>query len=63
MQIVESVWNGKSVSQKNVQCIGVAQDDEALQKLQLPARQVIVEMEEQRKGLNSCSARPKEFYP
>ena len=53
VQIVESVRNGKSVSQKIVQYIGVAQDAESLQKLQLLARQVIVELEEQRKAASS----------
>jgi len=41
VQIVESVRNGKSVSQRIVQYIGVASDDEALVKLKLLTKQVI----------------------
>ena len=49
IQIVESVRNGKSVSQRIVQYIGVASDDEALAKIKLLAKQVIESLEQERK--------------
>ena len=50
VQIVESIRNGKSVSQRIVQYIGVAFDDNELVKLRLLAEQVMEQLERQRKG-------------
>jgi len=52
VQIVESVRNGKSVSQRIVQYIGVASDSDALDKLQLLAKQVLETIEQERKNNN-----------
>lgn len=49
IQIVESVRHGKSVSQRIVQYIGVASDDEELKRLDLLAQQVLKRLEEERK--------------
>jgi transposase len=69
VQIVESVRNGKSVSQRIVQYIGVATDDDALDKLKLLAEQVMEKIKQDRKNndpqreLFSESELPEENYP
>ena len=68
VQIVESVRNGKSVSQRIVQYIGVATDDEALDKLKLLAKQVMEKLKQDIKDndpqreLFSDSDFPEENY-
>jgi transposase len=69
VQIVESVRNGKSVSQRIVQYIGVASDDDALAKLLLLAKQVMERLEQDIKDndpqrlLFPESDLPDENYP
>jgi transposase len=69
VQIVESVRNGKSVSQRIVQYIGVATDDDALNKLKLLAEQIMEKIKQDIKDndpqreLFSESELPEENYP
>ena len=65
VQIVESIRNGKSVSQRIVQYIGVASNDDELAKLRLLAEQVMEHLERKRKGndLFSQSELPDESQP